>query len=240
MPDPTGACVDSTALCETAICTGDGGCTPAAAMTTCAAASCVGSTLTPTRACDGVSYGGCPSMGSGECPSHLSCLDATSCRAGQCTVGADCAGGYCCKAGACVDDTQSSSCGASCSDCSGAISGHVCVAGGCGCNSNLDCGANLPECDFATHRCVECVSSDQCSSARPVCKNGVCSGCKNMNDCNNAPFGGSCNMGTGACLCQSNLDCLSTRAPTCVAGSCGCGVGGPCAVGHACAAGICQ
>src|SRR5262249_32985494 len=152
------------------------------------------------RDCDGVAAGSCPAANGSPCAAHLACLDATSCRTGNCALATDCAGGYCCKTGACVDDTQVTSCGAGCVDCSAALAGDRCVAGACGGISDADCGGTRPECDVAVHQCVQCVTDDQCSSGAPRCKGNVCSGCKNMNDCNSTPFGGTCNMGSGACV----------------------------------------
>jgi hypothetical protein len=105
--DPLNQCADATAAtCGTnGACNGSGACQKYAASTSCAAATCTGSTFTPAKACDGNGTCATPTTsscapyvcGAGACKttcaSNADCVTPNTCTVGICAAG--CPGVYC-------------------------------------------------------------------------------------------------------------------------------------------------
>jgi hypothetical protein len=99
--DPLGQCMDDGAVScgHDGTCDGLGGCRDYAVNTPCAAASCLGSTLTPTRTCNGT--GTCLAPMPADCGGGFACDTATNTCKATCSGPADCAAGAYCGGGTC-------------------------------------------------------------------------------------------------------------------------------------------
>jgi hypothetical protein len=86
---------------------------------------------------------------------------------------------------------------------------HACVQPQC--TINTDCPMETPFC-APDQMCVQCLQSDQCSSATPVCDmtTSSCRGCKDDSECPSAV----CDQGTGMCVDQSTIVYASTSGST--------------------------
>ena len=86
---------------------------------------------------------------------------------------------------------------------------HACVQPQC--TINTDCPMETPFCSPA-QMCVQCLQSDQCSSATPVCDSmtNACRGCKDDSECPSSV----CDQGTGMCVAESTIVYASPTGST--------------------------
>jgi hypothetical protein len=93
---------------------------------------------------------------------------------------------------------------------------HRCVE----CVSSIDCTAAssaLPTCDTATHTCVECVTGGDCRSDETCVGNRCVRACPSGTGCDSEQI---CNTKTHACVqCTSDVQCDDEGLPHCDAAS---------------------
>ncbi len=209
--DPFNQCADQAATnpCGTSgACDGNGACAYYPAGTSCAAASCTGSTLTQGRTCDGA----------GTCrPATTAMCDPFACGAGACkatcTTNADCVSPNVCSNGSCGKLPP----GAPCTSASSCVSGF-CAQGVC--------------CDKAcTGTCMSCALSGSAGTCSPVpagaapnptsqCAATAASGCLTDGLCDGTGHCRDWPSGT-VCAAASCMDSTLKPAATCDgAGTC--------------------
>ncbi|MBT9559221.1 MAG: putative metal-binding motif-containing protein, partial [Myxococcales bacterium] len=188
---------------------------PAAPGTTCAAATCSGSTATNAKLCDG--SGGCSLAGTtSTCPGGFMCNAAAGACKTSCTVGSDCRGGFYCDGGLCLPlKGDGSTCGEAAECISGYCESNVCCASGQCCRNAGDCNdENLCTTDACTgsYQCQNTANNLQCAI-------GSCLADGNYQE---AKFcqDGACTTGGGTVSCESNDPC---KIDTCNAATGGCG-----------------
>jgi hypothetical protein len=160
--------------------------------------------------------------------------DPTSQQCVQCGANADCAAEMTNK----LCDTASATCVACLAntDCPAArpacnANTHMCQAG---CTASAQCvtstGGELPICDTANGRCVECTTAAQCPGMGAMCTANVCTGgmggtgtCNSPADC--SPDGGGatpyCTGPGGRCVqCLVAKDCPGTGRVVCAGNRC--------------------
>ena len=190
--DPLNQCTDAgVATCGAdGTCDGGGGCRLYAAGTTCVAATCTGSTVTPARTCNGT--GTCQAATSSSCTPYV--CGTGACRT-TCTVDGDCVAPNICSGGVCTKRPNGATCTAD-----GDCANNVCAQGIC-CASSA---ARRP------------ASRARWPARLGTCTN-VAAGQDPLNQCTDAGAAscgndGTCN-GAGACR-------LYVTGTTCVASTC--------------------
>jgi hypothetical protein len=202
-------------------CDGNGACRYTAAGTSCAADSCLGSTLT-TKACD-TSHACTPSTGA--CPGQLICGSAAACKP-NCAADTDCTAGNYCASGTCTPKLGN---GANCTTSNQCPSGNTCVEGVC-CNSA--CGTACHSClasktGGATGTCAAVTDTTACGSGQ-YCSAGTCTtGCA---------IGGTV-YATGAVNPVNSCQSCQPSTPTLWSSL---GNGTSCGTGKVCSGGNCQ
>jgi hypothetical protein len=229
-PTPATQCVATAATsCGLdGMCNGAGACRFWATGTQCAAGTCVGSTLTPQRTCDGA--GVCRSVTSTLCD-PFQCASATACKTACTTAAADCVAPNSCISMSCGKLPNGAAC---------TIPGE--------CNSN-QCAQGVCCSTACSGTCVSCAltgSAGTCSS--------VPSGQDPLNQCADQGMAtcgtdGWCN-GSGACRrYAAGTVCVPATCPTTstVTPNATCSSSGTCVtptttscVPYACAAGACK
>ena len=248
-PTPANQCpaTASTTCGLDGMCNGAGACRFWAASTQCAAGTCVGSTLTPQRTCDGA--GVCRSVTAVLCDPYI-CDTATACKM-TCTSMADCTSPNSCVSNSCGKLPLGATCttGAMCNSgncaqgvcCSTACAG-TCVS--CALSGSAGTCASVPAGQDPLNQCTDqtamtCGTDGSCDgngacrkyAAGTVCVAASCTGstltpnatCNSSNTCV-TPATVSCvpyACGTGACKtsCSTNTDC--SGAPyVCVGSTC--------------------
>jgi hypothetical protein len=143
-----------------------------------------------------------PSPPACETPACDTCVEGRACAVGSTLLFCHPRSGECalpCDASAGAEAPGNCPLGRQC-DAAG-----ICVE----CRANSDCGAELPACDLARNRCVECVvGGDSCPAARPVCDPIAlrCIECAGDADC--AATGQVCVEAAQRCVqCETDLDC---------------------------------
>jgi len=195
-PVPTTQCATQGAgTCGTdGFCNGAGACRLYVAGTTCVAASCTGSTLTPARTCDGT--GTCQTSTSSSCTPYV-CGSGAACRT-NCTVDADCVSPNICMGNVCTKRPNGASCSAG-SDCaSGNCSQSVCCS--------TACTGTCKSCALATSpgTCTN-IPAGQAPIPTSQCMDMGAASCSTDGMCNGA---GACRLyGTGA-ICVG-ASCMS-------------------------------
>ena len=232
-------CADCTGSANGHLCLG-GACGCNAASDCAASLACDSVTHLCTKACTGnqLCNGGCcaggqcqPGTTIGFCGSSggacFTCgNDKPSCVAGACTSACGalgngpCNGGFCCSNGQCVNGLDSTHCGFSgtCFSCAGNFQGGRCRINGpgeyrCGCESQTDCPAAVPQqgiagqaCDLSVHTC-----NDYCGDLGITPCNGGC--CTGPN--------GSCTPGNTNASCGNNGGtCATCNLKVCTNGAC--------------------
>ena len=238
--DPDNECTaQATATCGTnGSCNGAGACQLFASGTTCAAASCSGSTLNKGSACNGT--GTCASNGTQDCAPYV-CTGA-ACKT-NCTSNADCTMGNLClnnKCGSPLPDGSVCSTAGQCNsgNCvDGVCCTTACSAGACDACSVAAGGVKDGTCALLTGN--TCDDGMACTQA-DTCAAGVCAGavmCAAVDACHTA---GACDA-AGACTtpiaidgsaCDDSNGC--TQADTCAAGKCSGGIPVVCAALDTC------
>jgi hypothetical protein len=182
--------------------TAPGACEKWSMATTCAAASCTGSTLTATRLCDG--SGTCNAPMTSSCGAYNCNAGGTACLT-ACTLDTQCTAGNYCNGTACVPTKAP---GVACSKNSACVSG-VCGTTGSGtccvatCNTiNATCGATA--CASGTGACSYPTAGTTGASCKNSCLNGVLT----PGSCNGS---GSCTTGTAA-TCAGGFTCANVAA----------------------------
>ena len=86
---------------------------------------------------------------------------------------------------------------------------HACVQPQC--TINTDCPMQTPFC-APDQMCVQCLQSDQCSSAMPVCDSmtNACRGCMDDSECPSSV----CDQGTGMCVAENTIIYASPTGST--------------------------
>jgi hypothetical protein len=209
---PAGSCVQCTknADCsgDTPLCDASTNkCVPCTASTQCAAlADAKRAICSTTGACvectDNATCGGNTPICDAATNKCAACKATT-----QCTALSDAKRAVCnLTSGACVECTASTTCAggtpicntstnkcAACStstECAAlgdpnriacASSTGFCVA----CTGNPHCAgsAGTPYCETGANKCVECLTSTNCSGAKPICSNNLCGACKSNDEC---------------------------------------------------------
>jgi MYXO-CTERM domain-containing protein len=250
--DPDNECTAQAAsTCTTnGFCNGSGACQLYVSGTSCAAASCSGSTLTNASTCDGV--GTCVPGGTQSCGAYL-CAGAT-CPT-TCTLPTDCTVGNLCIGNKCVAPlgigsvcTASSQCASGfCADgfcCNSACNGlcQACSALKTG-GANGACvgvaAATDPDNECATQAASTCGTSGACNgtnacqqyAAGTTCVAPSCSGSTLDN-------GSSCN-GTGTCTANGTQSCAPYQCGVGAACKLVCVVDTDCTAGNLCIGGKC-
>jgi hypothetical protein len=264
--DPDAECTDAgSSSCGTTGLCGNGACALYAAGTQCAMATCVGTTLTKARTCNGTGTCVTPNPSTLACAPYL--CTGTACTT-TCTIDGDCASGSYCSAGACLAKQAN---GTACSATNQCVTGF-CVDGFC-CNSVCSgacqaCSAALKQSGLNNGTCgsaknaqpdphgmcaitmaASCGTDGKCSGGAcedwptlTVCQAATCSGSQltQPKTCNGA---GSCSQGGNTVACGNGLVC----DPTTKACYLSCGLGGAaddskCVTGDYCdgSAGACK
>ncbi len=199
---PAGQCGANGTCGNTGTCNGGGACTQASTSVSCAAATCSGTTFTPTAFCTG--GGACSTVSTSSCAPYL--CGAASCNA-SCNADTDCvpAGGknsYCTgTAGACLAVKAT---GVAC------FSNHECSSGAC--VDGVCCGsASCPTCQA----CNVSGSAGTCANvpdavAEPHSRCGANGTCGNTGTCT----GGACTQAAPSVSCASASCSGSTFTPT--------------------------
>ncbi len=265
--DPLNQCTDQGAnSCgNDGFCDGAGGCRRYASGTTCAAASCAGSTLTAARSCNGT--GTCQTATTSMCNPYT--CNATACR-NTCTVNSDCVAPFTCIGGSCAQKAIGVACGAGGECLSGFCAQGVCCDSACGgtCQSCAMAGTvgactNVAAGQDPLNQCADlgvatCSTDGMCNGggacrlygAGAQCAAAMCTGstvtsartCNGTGTCQTAttspcaPYA----CGTGACrtTCTTSADCASPNV--CNTGSCGLKpLGAACAGDGECNSGSC-
>jgi Cellulose binding domain len=265
--DPLNQCADNgAAACGTdGACNGSGACRLYGAGTTCAAASCTGTTLTSARTCNGT--GTCQAATTSGC-APFACGSA-ACNT-TCTTSADCASPNVCNAGSCGKKAIGATCGADAECNSGACAQGVCCATTCTgtCRSCALAGTvgtcmNVPGGQDPLGQCTDngaaacgtdgfCDGGGACRvyAAGTVCAAATCAtatltsarACNGAGTCQAATTAGCAPYvcGSGACKtsCTADTDCVSPNV--CIGGACTKKTNGAtCAAGSECASGVC-
>jgi len=172
--DPHSTCTASPPCGLDGTCDGSAHCRYTAGGTSCAPASCAGSTLT-TKACDGTTHT-CVSSSS-ACANALICASATACKMGSCTADIDCVTGDYCASGTCAPKKDN---GGSCSANSQCKNGN--------CVSNICCDSACGQCNScATGTCTPVADLTTCGTGK-VCVSGSCIACSSGTSCQRAPL----------------------------------------------------
>lgn len=143
------------------------------------------------------------------CGNGLAC-DHNTCVQADCQSDADCPSAHpACVLGLCADCSASRAC---------AVNAPVCImdTSTCGpCTRPADCAAfvSTPVCDTASGACVQCMTSDQCSGATPICDADACRGCRTDSEC----ASGAC-APNGSCVPESAIVWISVNGTD--SGSC--------------------
>jgi Carbohydrate binding domain len=249
--DPDNECAQDTASsCGLdGMCNGAGACRKWAAGTICVGQSCLGSTYTPARTCDGagtcgtVTTASCGAYACGVSSCKTSCAFNTDCIANSYCAnavclplknqGAPCASNGECNTGSCVDGVCcESACSGSCAACSNA---KTAAADGL-CRPII--GGTDPDNECAQQATSTCGQDGMCDGA------GACRKWTAGTAC----IGESCSVSTyqppstcnGAGTCQTPAT-RSCNAYMCGATACAtsCGSNADCTSGYHCAAGAC-
>ena len=265
--DPMSQCADQGApSCGTdGSCNGAGGCRIYASGTSCAAATCTGSTLTAARSCTGT--GTCQAATTSSCSPYA--CGTGACKT-SCTVDGDCVASFFCIGGSCAKKAIGATCSAS-ADCgSGFCAQGVCCATACAgtCASCALAGTvgtctSVPNGQDPLNQCADlgapscstdgaCNGSGACRQygAGTQCAAATCTGststpartCNGSGTCQTVTTS-SCSpyaCGTGACrtTCSTTADCASPNV--CTAGSCGkAPIGATCTADAECNSGVC-
>jgi lectin-like protein len=182
----------------------------------------------------------CSGSGPGpECRVDMDCSGLHICRDGECVYNrcaAGCPSGTYCIDTECIDCADDRHCGTNCIDCTELLTDHACIAGECGCESEVDCAAG-----------EECVGGS-CSGCTPDCM-GKCGG---ASDSCNGTCDDACSAGlwcdNQACVvCDSDehcgagcSDCTAQASnQVCVNTSCGCVDINDCAANEECQGNSC-
>jgi hypothetical protein len=254
-PSPTSQCqAAAAATCgNDGLCNGAGACEVYGTTTTCAPATCAGSTFTPARSCDGA--GNCKPVTSSLCDPYgcsattpacnttcgtsADCASPNSCAAGSCgklsngtacTTAGQCNSGFCAQSFCC-----STACTTNCSSCALAGSLGTCISvpagtdplGQCSDAGATSCGQN-GFCD-GTGGCQKYAAGTACAAATCTGSSDTpAASCNGTGTCV-IPAASSCSpyvCGAGACktTCATTADCVSPNL--CTAGVCGGGCAG--------------
>ena len=202
-PAPTGQCGANGTCGNTGTCNGSGACTQAATTVSCAAATCTGTTFTPTAFCSG--GGSCSAATTSSCAPYV--CGGASCKT-TCSVDGDCvpAGGnnsYCTgSGGACLPVKAM---GVAC------FSNHECGSGNC--VDGVCCGsASCPTCQA----CNVSGSAGSCANVantvtEPHARCGANGTCGNTGTCNGS---GACTQAASSVSCAAATCSGTTFTPT--------------------------
>lgn len=231
-PSPASTCTatDPSGCKTDGLCDGNGGCRNYPAGTTCGAASCVGSALTPAKVCDG--NGSCASGGSVKpCDPYMCNADGTACRS-SCSSNTDCVSTATCDGTTCGLLPLGASCGSN-----AACNSGFCVDGVC-CNN------------ACTGTCMACNLTGNGGSCTPVgAGNDPANECT-PSDASTCGLDGTCD-GSGACryhadgtscavaTCSDTRTLVSARSCDGTAHTCRAGTTTSCAP-YACASAACK
>jgi len=217
--------------------------------TVCISESCLGSTYTPARTCNG--SGVCQTVSTQSCGSYI--CGATACKT-SCTSNSDCTSGFFCLGGAC---TTVKGQGSACTDASQCSTGY-CVDGICCENSCIGscmacAGSKTAQADGLCRGVVGGTDPDNECTADPIASCGQDGTCDGNGACRKYTVGttcvaAACNVSTftpartcdGAGTCQTTTD-QSCGAYACGASSCvtSCVSNSDCSTGNHCVASAC-
>jgi Cellulose binding domain len=204
------------------LCDGAGACQLHANGTTCVGGSCIGSTLTPARTCDGA--GVCKSVTTSLCDPYGCDVANKSCKA-TCTATTDCASPNVCvtATGSCGNKPN----GAACTT-AGECNSQICAQGTCCATA---CSGTCRTCANAAGTCTNAMAGtdplNQCAmDAASTC--GLDGSCDGSGACRKYAVGTQCggatctaNMVTGASTCTAGATCVAPAAVSCSPYACG-------------------
>jgi len=217
--DPDNECAATAqSTCGTdGFCNGSGACRQWDATTVCVAASCSGSTYSPTRYCNGA--GTCQSVTTVPCDPYA--CNPTACKT-TCMMSSDCATGYSCVGTTCGTTLPLGSPCTTSSQCtSGSCVDSVCCESSCGA---LCAACSFPKTGQANGLCRPIANGtdpdNECAADPPTTcqKDGMCNG------------SGSCRLWSNGTVCASESCVGSIYQPAglCSGGFCGTGPTAPC------------
>jgi hypothetical protein len=204
------------------LCDGAGACQLHANGTTCVGGSCIGSTLTPPRTCDGA--GVCKSVTTSLCDPYGCDATSKSCKA-TCTATTDCASPNVCvtATGSCGNKPNGAACTVG-----GECNSQICAQGTCCATA---CSGTCRTCANAAGTCTNAMAGtdplNQCAmDAASTC--GLDGSCDGSGACRKYAVGTQCggatctaNMVTAASTCTAGATCVAPAAVSCSPYACG-------------------
>jgi hypothetical protein len=228
-------------------CNGAGACEVYGPSTTCAPATCGGSTFTPARSCDGA--GTCKPVTSSLCDPYGCNTIANACKT-TCSASADCASPNTCAAGSCGKLSNGTACTTAGQCNSGFCAQNICCSTACTTNCSSCALAGSPGTCISVPAGTDPLN--QCSDAGPATcgQNGFCDG---TGGCQKYAAGTACaaasctgSSDTAAASCNGTGTCVIPGASSCSPYVCGagacktsCGTTADCVSPNVCTAGVC-